>query len=1085
LVGHGLTYTQYRSYESTVGVETLNMIPTFGQPASDWLLASTPDNPIPQTPIGRIAAISGNEVGIYLKKMKEYESAQAFSSNLSADKAWMKNVVHVVGSSDEQLGTMLTDYMNKYRAIMADTSFGANVSTFNKSSTNPVEQVGSSQIPVLFQQGISLLLYFGHSSSTALAFNLEDPKNYNNPGKYPVMIMLGCNAGNFFNYNAGRFTTQISISENFIFTPNRGSIAYFASTHLGIVHYLDIYNTRTYTAISNTQYGKTFGEQIVEAIKQVYNLTTTEDYYARFHLEENTLHGDPALRINAQPKPDYVIEDPFVRILPSFISVSKSTFKVNAKFLNLGKAVNKNIVAEVKRKYPNGVTEVVYRDTIPGIRYADSISIDLPIVATRDRGTNEITVTIDADNNVDELFENNNSITKEITIYDDDASPIYPYNYAIINKQNITFAASTADPFAALEQYKIEIDTTDLFNSSSKISQTISSKGGLLEFKPAISFTDSTVYYWRVSPVVSSGEPKWSESSFIYLQNSDLGFNQSHYFQQLNSTTSRMRIDSATRSWKFNPASTQLAAGNTVYPTGGTAELDFSVLTNETFEVSGGGCSYDEVIINVLNPDTFKPWANDYSGSTGLYNSLKSTCGGHRGNNFEYVVNNSTGRKNAMDFLDLIPDGYYVVIKSNSSPTDPGNTYPPVWKADESLFGVGNTLYHRLYNQGFADIDSFNRPRAWAFVYKKNDATTFPAKSGFTNGIYDKMNLVTYCPTPDTLGYITSPAFGPAKAWKQLKWRGTSVPDATPGDRAAIDLIGVDASNNETVLFSNIDFSQQDYDISTIDPKQYPFVKMRMRNADSINFTPYQMRYWRLTYDPVPEGAIAPNIYLQTKDTVDVGEPFDFRVAFKNVSDAAFDSIKVKMTVTDHNNVATILPVPRFKPLKMDSTINVGYTIGTASFPGLNTLHIDINPDNDQPEQYHFNNFAFREFYVKPDLLNPLMDVTFDGVHILNHDIVSAKPSIVIKLKDEAKWMILDDTSLATVQLRYPDGSLRTFNFNSDTLKFTAAGQAPNPDNTASIEFLPNLLQDGEYELIVSGKDKSNNVSGKMQYRIS
>ncbi len=1089
LIGHGLTYPQYRGYESTAGVETLNLIPTFGNPASDMLLSSTPDNPIPQTPIGRLSVINGNEIGGYLQKVKEYELAQAFTSPASADKAWMKNIVHVVGSSDEQLSTMLTDYMNKYKAIISDSLFGANVHTFNKSSTNPVEQLGDSQIPSLFKEGISMVLYFGHSSSTALAFNLEDPKNYANAGKYPVMVMLGCNAGNFFNFNTGRFSTFTSVSENFNLTPQRGSVGYFASTHLGIVHYLDIYNTRTYTSIANTMYGKTLGEQIIEAIKQVYNLTTTDDYYARFHVEENTLHGDPAIRINGQPKPDYVIEDPFVRVLPSFISVQQNNFRLNAKFLNMGRVVNKNIVIEVKRQYPvTGVTEVVYRDTIPGTRYADSISILLPIKSTRDKGVNKLTITIDADNAVDEMYETNNSITKDIVIYDDDATPIYPYNYAIINKQNITLAASTADPFAPLAQYKMEIDTTQMFNSLSKSTQTISSKGGLLEFKPGISFSDSTVYYWRVAKVpAGTDEPKWNGSSFVYLPNSDLGFNQSHYFQHTASLTNRLSLDSASRRWKFGVNHTSLAAGNTVYPTGGGAELDFSVLLNDTISVSGGGCAYDELIINVLDPNNLSPWVNDYSGPTGLYGSLRSVCGNHRINNFEYLLNTSANRKKAMDFLDLIPDGYYVVIKSNSHPSDAVNTFPNVWRTDSTIYGSGNTLYDRLYNQGFADLDSFNRARTFSFVYKKNDAATFASRSMFTQGIYDKINLITSLVTPDTLGYVSSPAFGPAKSWKQLKWRGSIDPDSSPDDNPIVDLIGVRSDNSEAVLFSNLGSSQQDYDISSIDPKEFPFVRLNMRNSDSIHFTPYQLKYWRLTYDPVPEGALAPNIYLQMKDTLEVGEPLDFKVAFKNISEAAFDSLKVKLVLTDRNNKPTTL-LARYKPLLADSTLSIQYTINTAQMGGLgglNTLYVEANPDNDQLEQYHFNNFGFREIYIRPDSLNPMLDVTFDGVHILNHDIVSAKPNILIKMKDEAKWMILDDTSLVSVQLRYPDGSLKTIHFSNDTLKFTPAGQAPNPDNTATLEFLPHLAQDGDYELIVSGRDKSANVSGKIQYRVA
>ena len=58
-------------------------------------------------------------------------------------------------------------------------------------------------------------------------------------------------------------------------------------------------------------------------------------------------------------------------------------------------------------------------------------------------------------------------------------------------------------------------------------------------------------------------------------------------------------------------------------------------------------------------------------------------------------------------------------------------------------------------------------------------------------------------------------------------------------------------------------------------------------------------------------------------------------------------------------------------------------------------------------------------FYVKADKFNPLLDVTFDGVHILNRDIVSARPHIVVKLKDESKYLALNDTSLIKVQIEY------------------------------------------------------------------
>ncbi len=122
------------------------------------------------------------------------------------------------------------------------------------------------------------------------------------------------------------------------------------------------------------------------------------------------------------------------------------------------------------------------------------------------------------------------------------------------------------------------------------------------------------------------------------------------------------------------------------------------------------------------------------------------------------------------------------------------------------------------------------------------------------------------------------------------------------------------------------------------------------------------------------------------------------------------------------------------------------------------------------------------------DQTNPLLDVTFDNVHILNEDIVSAKPHILIKLKDESKFLLLNDTSVVKVQLRYPDGSLHPYYFNTDTLRFSPA--TSSADNTASVEFSPVFTtqinpQGDEYTLIVTGSDKSGNSSGTIQYQVT
>src|SRR5664279_745181 len=280
----------------------------------------------------------------------------------------------------------------------------------------------------------------------------------------------------------------------------------------------------------------------------------------------------------------------------------------------------------------------------------------------------------------------------------------------------------------------------------------------------------------------------------------------------------------------------------------------------------------------------------------------------------------------------------------------------------------------------------------------------------------------------------------------------------------------------------------QDFDVSAVSVQQYPYLKLKLFSTDSTHATPYQLSYWRINYVPVPEGALAPNIFLSGKDSVELGEQIQFGIAFKNISLQSFDSLKISFKIIDKNNVTHIIPFAKAKALISGDTIKIVYTIDTKNYPGLNTINVDVNPANDQPEQFHFNNFLFKTFYVRVDQTNPLLDVTFDNIHILNEDIVSAKPHILIKLKDEAKFLLLNDTSVLKVQLRYPDGSLHPYYFNSDTLRFTPA--TSSADNTASVEFSPVFNQQinpqgDEYTLIVTGNDKSGNSSGTIQYQIT
>ncbi len=1092
LIGHGVAYNFYRANISNVLADQLNIVPTFGWPASDNLLSSNDGaSPVPITPIGRLSAVSPQEVSNYLEKMKEYESAQRNNANTIADRGWMKNVMEITGASEAYLGSVLCDYMHTYQTIIADTLVGANVTIFCKNSANEIEQISNDMVGQLFEQGISFFCYFGHSSSTVLEFNISDPNTYNNAGKYPVFSVNGCNAGDFFVFDQQRFSFSQTLSEKFTLAKQRGCIAFLASTHFGIVNYLNIFISSFYNQMSRTDYGASLGKLNMDAAQQLIQISGAGDYHARLHAEEMTLHGDPAIKFNFQPLPDYDIEEPQVVINPQFVSIAEDKYTANIKLYNLGKAVKDSIVIEVKQQYPDNSIVVLLRKKIPGIYYTDSVVLKVPIVPTRDKGLNKLIIKVDADDAVTEITEANNTITKEFYIYEDEARPAYPYNYSIIN-QSTKLYASTANPLSASKQYVMEMDTTELFNSPLKVTKTITTIGGLLEFDPGISLHDSTVYYWRTALVPTDNSSyRWNNSSFIYIAASSPGFNQSHYYQQTKSQIDRMTLSPATRKLTYNNIVNNVFLRNGIYPTSSGAQADYENIINNNI-VLGAGCYYDEIIFQVISGGTFKPWGNTYTAGGGLYGSLLSACGASKQYNFEYLLNSAASRKKMMDFLDLIPDGSFVIAKTNSNPTYAGNTYSSVWQADTALYGSGNSLYHRFLNQGFSTIDSFNRPRSFIFMFKKNDQASFTPQILFSKTIYDNTTLPVACNTPDTLGYITSPAFGPAKAWKNVHWRGTS-DEANSSDNPTVTVLGVAVDGSETPLYT-VDKSTQDFDISLVSPTQYPYLKLKMRDIDSVDQTPYQLKYWRIDYDPVPEGALIPNIYFKTKnaskaiDSLEIGDKFTFGLAFKNISPTKFDSIKVKFYILDQNNVPHYITFAKQRPLVQGDSVHIDFQIDTKDYPGMNTLYIDFNPDNDQVEQYHFNNFMFRNFYVRADKTNPLLDVTFDNVHILNRDIVSSKPHIQIKLKDDSKFLLLTDTSNLIVQVKFPDNSLRTYQFNTDTLRFTPA--ASGSDNTATIDFSPQFLDQlsdngDEYQLIVKGKDASGNKAGATEYTIT
>ncbi|MCY7420362.1 MAG: C25 family cysteine peptidase [Chitinophagaceae bacterium] len=981
LLGKGLTYNAYRTNEPNALADQLNLVPTWGSPASDNVLSSKDFTALPEIPIGRLSVVTPEEVGTYLAKVKQYDSAQQSTDHSIEGRNWMKNVLQIAGANDLGLGNQLDGYLDIYKNIIKDTAFGANVTNFSKNA-NPAGYTDAIlSFKKIYEQGSALITYFGHSSSTSLDFNLDKPENYNNEKKYPLFIANGCNAGNNFDFETNRFNIASTISERFIVASKRGAIGYLATTSFGVVNYLNMYTNQFYKAFAKTKYNQPIGVAIKEGIRATLQSTGSPDFFSRVHAEQYSLNGDPAVKMNASAIPDYAVGEPEIEVTPSFISVADSSFSVKVKVYNLGRSTKDSVGFRLKRITPAGETSTIISKRLAPLSLNDSVTTTVLVKGITNKGTNTLVAIIDEANELTEITKTNNTASKEIVISEDEIRPVFPYNNAIVNSPGFQFQGSTVNPLRQAINYIMEIDTTEHFNSPLKKSVTVNNAtGGVITFNPSMTLVNNTVYYWRVSPVIAV--MPWRIASFRYEEGSATGFEQSHYYQHAAANLKDVVIDSTDRKFKFANRTNNLFIVNSIYPTSGTEDSHFSVSVNGN-QVIASACDGPVLQFNVINPITFEPWKNVTTAGVGLYGSGPSDCALTRQYNFEYRTTDPTSRGKAMQLMDLIPKGYYVVVRTVSSPDNNINSYVGAWKADTAVYGKGNSIYHRLKGAGFATVDSFTKARTFSFVYKKED-TTFAPRSAMSDGVNDRINLDVNCFSPDTSGQITSVNYGPAKAWKKVKWAGSNI--ETGNDADSLKVIGINKNGEDTLLYTLTE-NQQDFDISSINASHYRYLKLSLETKDNLTATPYQLNYYRVEYEAAPEGGLAPNLYLDFPDTLRYTagrgagtNDYMVQVGFKNASVVAFDSLALRVILYDSANNSFKFNQEKTRPLAAGDTLHVQAVINSTGLSGYYNVYLEVNPDKAQPEQYSFNNFMYKRVYIQGAQTLPVNLLAFTAV---------------------------------------------------------------------------------------------------------
>lgn len=1061
LIGKGIhsgTWSYWESFRKNTANFEAALVPSFGSPSSDNLLVTKifTNNPTQDIPIGRIAATSDDEVNIYLSKVIDHESA--------TQAEWMKRVIHFGGGTTTGEQNSFAGYLNNFATIISDTLFGGNVNTFLKTTSLPIQITVADTVRNLINDGTSLITFFGHGYTDGFDQNIEEPDVYNNRYKYPLLIANSCLTGDI------HLPAPKKISERWIFEPQKGAIGFLATVDLGYPNLLNMFTDELYKQFAYKNYTQPIGKCIRDGNQQLFNNYSSSILNTCL---EFTLHGDPAVRLKCFPLPDLTINNSSVSSVPQIVSSEIEYFYVKTIVTNIGKAINDTFAINITRTYPDGTKEY-YLDWVYGCHFKDTVLTKIPVNYIKGTGINNFCVKVDALDSIVEFDETNNNACTNITIRSNDLMPIYPYEYAIFPNNTVTLKASTGYPFIGIQTYMFEIDTTDLFNSAFKDSGTVTQAGGVVQWQPLITLTDSTVYFWRVSPVPQGSQTfSWKESSFIYIPGKT-GWSQAHFFQYKKDDFQSIDYNRQNRTLDFVNAPKTLHVHD-IGSANTSAEYNETGFFIDAINDRTSCGAYGAVLAVVVDPMTLIPWQCNID-SFGQVNWPK--CSTHNGYNKYFVFYADTAHLLSLaTFVTNLPDSVYFFIytfRTGNMQLWPEETY----QAFENL--SSNTLYLR-------NLPDNNVP--YVFFCKKGDLAS--AVDTFGVNPHDTVDFYTSLQTNFTSGKVASTLIGPATSWQTLHWLQYSIESPTK-DSVHLEVKAYKPNNDSITAIPFLSTSQ--YDISDlynyVDVATYPYLQLNLLTKDDSLKTPSQLKRWQVTYDEAPETAINPTKgYLFESDTLQEGDNMKFAVATENVSRYDMDSLLVKYWIQDRNNQIINLP-DAYRKLRKHPAGDViidTITYNTTGLAGLNHIWYEVNPVDTntgkyaQLEQYHFNNIAEKPFYVSSDRTNPLLDVTFDNIHILNGDIVSAKPYILVTLKDENKFLALNDTLLFGLYIsNKTTGIENRIYFNNPQLQYTFAQL---PKNSFKIEYRP-ILADGKFQLRIQAKDVSNNESGDVDYRI-
>ncbi len=1040
-----------------------DLVPVGGYPFSDniYTLNLNPEKPNnPAIAIGRIPAKTSQHLADYLDKAIEKDQ-------VGVTEPWQKELVHLSGGVSEFELERYFGFMNGFKAIAEGPFLGGNVTTYRKRSNSVVEVI---DITGDLNEGRSMLTFFGHGAPTVIDIEIgfaSDPSlGYANKGKYPVMLFNGCDYGS-------AFSTVYTQGEDWIITPEKGAISVMANTSIGVDVFLKRYSDLFYKwafADSSTIY-RTLGEVKLKTEGQFVDLYGTSPLNYS-HMEQMVMLGDPGVRMFPADKADYAVNVEEVSLETfddSPISAISDSLKLSFVVRNLGTTDPDSLNFKIDRKLPDGTIINFEPVRIPSIDRVDTLVFSVPNSLLDAAGDNQFTISVNTEKVVPELTFANNTVNYTAFIPLSGTINLYPWNFGIVGKKDIKLISQAPGKLTETRTLIVQMDTTINFNSSFR-KELRSTTSGLVEWPVSLSAgNDSTTYYWRSRyEEPKAGETDdWTNSSFSYLANSGDGWTQRENDQLAQSKLENLELDPARESWQYIRQST----GFEVFTVGsGVDSLNFR---NTQFY-------YDQIpqIIDNVNNANSRLCPNGTLGLVAIdqktllpylaipipgFDILDSRACGRVPQMIQSITNaliTSSGSSMLREYVNGVKPGDYVIV-----------------------FTVGSVTFDAWPDRAYQELKELGANEATLRALKTGDPYILYGRKGMAAGEAIEIvgnptfevpaNQQTVSFKSEVQGYFTdglilTPKIGPASSWERFFQNVNARSWINEEEFTHFDILGVMESGEEQVLIGNV--LDQEMEIAAIDPANYPYLRLRYAMNDGNSTQPAQLDRWQVNYEGVPEGVLlekTPGDRIRLKE----GQNAKIDFIFKNVSLYNFlDSIQVDWKITNLTTKKVENYSKKIPAVKAGDQADFSVEFNSKGRVGETELEVFANPRIQREQTYRNNLIDFGvAFEVEGDDSFSLLDVNFDGIYIMDGDLVSPTVMVTALLKNDQTLVHKADTLGMEIFLKKNcEGcQFEKINFSNPSLTWAPASE----NESFRVSFLPGPLEDGMFTLRITNED--------------